>query len=459
MLRRFFKVISLIHGLGLSNLLILVVTLSVLYGLLVLVSGVLIPEVLLGNVQAWYVILLFITSLVLSIYLEYFTQRVIGKITLAHLEFDFKRTYFFEDDIMLREPYSDDLSTGLERIRTDLYLPVVQFMYRSSVLVVAFVCLLLYNPYVIALALGVALFIAPLLLLSIKIARVVDQKLSSSMFELANTTHSIVSNYTFLRLVNFGDRVFSRFSVAYQEYIIGRGLNAINSQLPRYIIDLLILILVVFSVSAKGLISPFVTDFAAFGFIALRLNPFFQGAFKAFNLFSSTSNIDLKRGFKESHTLCHRIPIPVSGQCVILSGESGVGKTTSVLNALSALEGGSNIFKVTANQDVYSLLPYFEQEFFHSYHFKFLLGAEFDINSRSNLSNGEGVRVLIAYALFKLANFLFIDEAISALDVQARMKVFSVLNDALVPLIIISHEAIPYDKLYSYDIICHEVRR
>lgn len=413
---------------------------------------------------------IYIVSILSNLLTEYYAQtttaRVAGFVGRSYID-NIKQTVNFKNTDEGRLEYSSLLTTQLERFRAEYILPFTNIISRGFILFVTFAYLIyIYKSYAL-IGLGIATLAGYLYYYGISsILSRVDNGLTSILDFLGNVVGRITKSYIFLLFSSTKTPLAEQFSKYYQSYGHFRGLNAIVSLAPRFLIETCIVIAIFFK--DELFTSSLVTENLVFlGFLFFRLNPHIQifikniGTMKMAKTSFKESMMNSIQEFKKPQPKLKELSFPELSwnpnkeRILQIKGPSGSGKTSlglKIANHYSSL--GYSIAFIESNPH----LPFGSvseicqlNEGFDKYLDKLGLDVDIDLDI-TYLSNGERQRLFIALALNKDHDLIILDEGLSALDQESINRAFKLLVEKSVPIVFISHQIDVGDFMINEDL-------
>lgn len=354
-----------------------------------------------------------------------------------------------------RLDYSSLLTTQLERFRAEYILPFTNILSRGFILLITFIYLVyVYKVYAI-IGIAITLLIGLIYYLCIaKILNVVDRGLTEVLDYLGNVVGRITNSYIFLYYSDITTPMAEQFAKKYTSYGRYRGLNAVVSLAPRFLIETCLVVVIFFreEISTLGAITG---DAVFLGFLFFRLNPHIQIFIKNIGTMrmAKTSFNEVIATKKEKvikvngHLPMLKLPNvewnPLTHNVLQVRGPSGSGKTTLGYAAADFYNSlGYSVAFIESNPH----LPYtsLREMCMHnpaiiSLIEKLKLNVDKDIDVMS-LSNGERQRLMIGLAVCSCQDLIILDEGLSALDSESLTAAFAVLEASKIPLFFISHQ-------------------
>lgn len=463
-----FKIFSLIVNHKLLSSFILLIILSVITIVLMIVTSHMISSLLVNSSKDAYIDSVASATIFLGVYFasilsnlltEYYAQTttakvagLVGRSYINNINNQNSTKDSYQD---VRLDYSALLTTQLERFRAEYILPFTNILSRGFILVITFIYLIYVYKYNAVIGIGAVFFIGLIYYLCIaSILKIVDRGLTSVLDYLGNIVARITNSYIFLFYSNISTPLADKFSKKYTSYGRYRGLNAIVSLTPRFLIETCIVVAIFFR-DEIGLNQALTSDAVFLGFLFFRLNPHVQIFIKnigTMKMAKSSFNHEVVDSIKQPSKGSENMPAiilpnikwnPLTHSILQVRGPSGSGKTTlgyAVADYYKSL--GYSVAFIESNPQ----LPYTSvQELCDFNPIISSLIEKFNLNINKNidvmsLSNGERQRLMIGLAISTNQDLIILDEGLSALDSDSLQSAFDVLKASKIPLLFISHQ-------------------
>ena len=299
-----------------------------------------------------------------------------------------------------------------------------------------------------------------------------DNRLTKSIKAIEEISKKYDSNYEFMYYIKNQFRLGELFERRYNQYANSRGLNALGSLLPRYVLELFVVSLFILStLNFLDFGDEMMKNFAEILVLGYRINPHVQILVKNFATMNSSISISDKflgdnfEKINEKYSSANIKLKHIKSKVIILTGDSGAGKTTMVRHYANYISRKKiRIAFIPVNADI--PLTSESMEFIKNTEFKkylnYLKIDEEKLFLNHALSNGERQRVLLAIALQQEVDIIILDETLSALDEINNRLLLEILskNQKVKKIIFIGHN-MPSDIICEYfeDVDEIEVRR
>ena len=354
-----------------------------------------------------------------------------------------------------RLDYSSLLTTQLERFRAEYILPFTNILSRGFILIITFIYLIyVYKVYAI-IGIAITSLIGLIYYLCIaKILNVVDRGLTEVLDYLGNVVGRITNSYIFLYYSDITTPLAEQFAKKYTSYGHYRGLNAVVSLAPRFLIETCLIVAIFFreEISSVGAITG---DAVFLGFLFFRLNPHIQIFIKnigTMRMARTSFNEGIATKKEKVIKVNDDLPLlklpnvewnPLTHNVLQVRGPSGSGKTTLGYAAADFyISLGYSVAFIESNPH----LPYtsLREVCIHNPEITSLietlkLNVDKDLDIMS-LSNGERQRLMIGLAISSCQDLIILDEGMSALDSETLTAAFEALKASKIPLFFISHQ-------------------
>ena len=412
-----------------------------------------------GKAYATLFVVVYVASVLSNLLTEYHAQtttaKVAGLVGRSYID-NIKNTNQAKNAYQeSRLDYSSLLTTQLEGFRAEYILPFTNILSRGLIIVVTFLYLIFVYKLYALIGIGIGVLIGLIYYLCIAaILKVVDAGLTHVLDYLGNIVGRLTNSYIFLYYSDISTPLAKQFSEKYIVYGRYRGLNAIVSLAPRFLIETCLVVAIFFR-EEFGSSEALAGDTVFLAFLFFRLNPHVQIFIKnigtmrmaktSFNEGISTGKDRIVKEHKDlpSVSLPDIEWNPLTHSLLQVRGPSGSGKTTmgyavadyyrSLGYSVAFIESNPHL-PYTSVREVYSFNP----------NIKSLIdGLDLNIDEELDvmlLSNGERQRLLIGLALTTDQDLIVLDEGLSALDSESLTSVFKVLQSSEIPLLFISHQ-------------------
>ena len=427
------------------------------------------PENPLDSIQyAAFFITIYIASILSNLLTEYQAQtttaKVAGYVGRSYIKNINNTNTEKASYLDARLDYSALLTTQLERFRAEYILPFTNILSRGIILLITF-CYLIYVYKLYAIlgifATGVIGLIYYFCIASI--LKVVDNGLTQVLDYLGSIVGRITNSYIFLYYSDITTPLAQKFSKEYINYGRFRGLNAVVSLTPRFLIETCLVIAIFFR-EKIGISGALTGDLVFLGFLFFRLNPHVQifikniGTMRMAKTSFNEGIVNQRNKVIKENDQIPPVDLPnlkwdpLVNSVVQIRGPSGSGKTTlgyAVADHYISL--GYSVAFIESNPH----LPYSNVQDVYDHNPEILkIVSDLDLNIDNDLdvmslSNGERQRLMIGLAIATNQDLIILDEGLSALDEEALIAAFEVLNYTDIPLLFISHQIDAQQHLHN----------